>query len=94
MTPAVRPKANWRTKWDLDRKTYKRRNGNERTFRRIKGCRRIFTRSEKLDTMYAAFDCFTLIVEMIKRQHVLMDAAKQVEPRHSEVTALEADEAA
>ena len=67
MLPVVPPKANRRVKWDFDRKIYKRRNEIERLFRRIKGYRRIFTRFEKLDTMYAAFVCFALIVEMIKR---------------------------
>ena len=67
MTPVVPPKANRRAEWDFDRETYKRRNGTERLFRRIKGCRRIFTRFEKLDVMYAAFLCFALIVEIIKR---------------------------
>ena len=67
MTPVVPPKSNRRNKWDVDRETCKRRNGTERLFRRIKGCRRIFTRFEKLDAMHAAFLCFALIVEIIKR---------------------------
>ena len=67
MTPVVPPKSNRRSKWDFDRETYKRRNEVERLFRRIKGYRRIFTRFEKLDAMYAAFLCFALIVEIIKR---------------------------
>ena len=67
MTPVVPPKSNRRSKWDFDRETYKRRNGTERLFRRIKGCRRIFTRFEKLDKMYVAFLSFALIVEIIKR---------------------------
>ena len=67
MTPVVPPKSNRRSKWDFDRETYKRRNEVERLFRRTKGCRRIFTRFEKLDAMYAAFLCFALIVEIIKR---------------------------
>ncbi len=67
MTPVVPPKSNRRAEWDFDRETYKRRNEVERLFRRLKGYRRIFTRFEKLDTMYAAFLCFALIVEIIKR---------------------------
>ena len=67
MTPVVPPKANRRAEQDFDRETYKRRNEVERLFRRLKGYRRIFTRFEKLDAMYAAFICFALIVEMIKR---------------------------
>ena len=67
MTPVVPPKSNRKNKWDFDRETYKRRNGTGRLFRRLKGCRRIFTRFEKLDTMHAAFLCFALIVEIIKR---------------------------
>ena len=67
MTPVVPPKSNRKNKWDFDRETCKRRNEVERLFRRIKGCRRIFTKYEKLDTMHAAFLCFALIVEIIKR---------------------------
>jgi len=37
---------------------YKRRNEIERLFRRLKGCRRIFSRFDKLDVMFMAFQCF------------------------------------
>lgn len=38
----------------------------ERLFRRLKAYRRIFTRYEKLDHMFAAFLFFTLAVELLR----------------------------
>jgi hypothetical protein len=38
----------------------------ERLFRRLKGFRRVFTRFEKLDAMYAAMLTFALIVEALR----------------------------
>ena len=66
MQPVVPPKANRLVKWKYDRTIYKRRNEVERLIRRLKGYRRIFSRFEKLDTMYRAFLNFALIVDMIK----------------------------
>ena len=66
MRPVVPPKANRQVKWDYDRTNYKRRNEDERLFRRLKGYRRIFSRFEKLDLMYRAFLNFALIVDMIE----------------------------
>ncbi|MFX5104573.1 IS5/IS1182 family transposase, partial [Acinetobacter baumannii] len=45
---------------------YKRRNEIERLFRRLKGFRRIFSRFDKLDVMFAAFIHFALIVESLR----------------------------
>lgn len=64
--PVVPPKANRIVKWRYDRTLYKRRNEVERLFRRLKGYRRIFSRFEKLDTMYRAFINIALIADMIK----------------------------
>ena len=38
----------------------------ERLFRRLKGFRRIFSRFDKLDVMFAAFIHFALIVESLR----------------------------
>jgi hypothetical protein len=51
------------TPWEYDRELYKRRNEVERLFRRLKGFRRIFSRSEKLDEMFTAFIHFALVVD-------------------------------
>ena len=61
MTPVVPPKSNRKT----DRETCKFRNEIERLFRRLKGCRRIFTQLEKLDVTFAGFLDFARAVELI-----------------------------
>ena len=55
MTPVVPPKANRKVKRDCDKDLYKLRNEVERLFRRLKGCRRIRTRFDKLDAMFPGF---------------------------------------
>jgi transposase len=62
--PVVSPKANQLIKWEYDPTIFKRRNEDERPFRRRKGYRRIFSRFEKLDVMYRAFLNFALLVDM------------------------------
>ena len=52
--------------WEYDRELYKRRNEVERMFRRLKGFRRVFSRFDKLDVMFAAFVVFVLIVEALR----------------------------
>ena len=54
-TPVVPPKHNRKEPRDYDKELYKRRNGVERLFRKLKAFRRIFTRFEKLDVMFRAF---------------------------------------
>lgn len=63
--PVVPPKSNRVSPWVYNRHIYKRRNEIERLFRRLKGFRRIFSRFEKLDTMFKAFINFALIIDMI-----------------------------
>jgi len=53
--PVVPPKSNRLKPWIYDKILYKRRNEIERLFRRLKAFRRIFSRFEKLDLMFAAF---------------------------------------
>ena len=60
MTPVVPPKVNRKAERDCE--LYKLRNEVERPFRRIKICRRICTRFDKLDAMFLNF---AVIVEMI-----------------------------
>ena len=66
MTPVVPPKSNRLHPWEYDRAMYKKRNEIERLFRRLKGFRRIFSRFEKLDSLFLAFLCFALIVEALR----------------------------
>ena len=54
-----------KVKWDYDRELYKLRNEIERLFRRFKGCRRIFTRFDKLDATYLGFVSLAAVVEMM-----------------------------
>lgn len=63
--PVVPPKSNRRNPWPYNRQIYKKRNEVERLFRRLKGFRRVFSRFEKLDTMFAAFIHIALIFDLI-----------------------------
>jgi len=63
--PVVPPKKNRIDPWEYDKKLYKRRNEVERFFRRIKRFRRIFTRYDKLDIVFAGFILFAMIVDAL-----------------------------
>jgi len=63
LEPVVPPKANRLNPWEYDRELYKKRNEVERLFRRLKSFRRIFSRFEKLDVMFAAFLHFAFIAD-------------------------------
>jgi len=65
-TPVVPPNPNRRTLWEYDRVIYRRRNEIERLFRRLKSYRRIFCRFDKLDTLFAGFIVFALIIEALR----------------------------
>ena len=65
MTPVVPPKANRKDLRDLDKDICKLRNKVERMFRRLEHFRRIYTRYDKLDMMFAGFLKFALVVDMI-----------------------------
>ena len=60
MTPVVPPKANRK----VERETCKLRNEIERLFRRFKGCRRIFTRFDKLDATFLGFVNLAAVVDI------------------------------
>ena len=52
--------------WEYDRVMYRRRNEIERLFRRLKGFRRVFSRFDKLDVMFAGFVLFALIMDALR----------------------------
>ena len=62
-TPVVPPKSNRKDPWEYDKRLYKSRNQVERLFRRIKRFRRIFTRYDKLDSLFLAFVLLALIFD-------------------------------
>jgi transposase len=45
---------------------YKRRNEVERLFRSLKGYWRIFSRFEKLDTIFLGLICFVLVADGLR----------------------------
>lgn len=65
LIPVVPPKQNRKEPWEYDRETYKRRNQIERFFLRIKRFRRVFTRYDKLDIIFAGFILFVMIIDSI-----------------------------
>jgi transposase len=64
--PVVPPKCNRLQPWQYDKALYRKRNEVERLFRRLKGFRRIFSRFDKLDTLFLGFLNFALIVEALR----------------------------
>ena len=63
--PVVPPKKNRIDPWEYDKELYRRRNEVERFFRRIKRFRRVFTRYDKLDIVFAGFILFAMIVDAL-----------------------------
>ena len=63
--PVVPPKRNFKNQWEYDKELYKRRNEVERFFRRLKRFRRIFTRYDKLDIVFAGFILFAIIFDSL-----------------------------
>ena len=64
--PVVPPNPQRRQPWELDKALYRRRNEVERLFRRLKAWRRVFTRYDKNDVMFAAFITVALIAEALR----------------------------
>jgi transposase len=64
--PVVPPNPQRRQPWPLDKALYRRRNEVERLFRRLKAWRRVFTRYDKTDVMFAAFITAALIAEALR----------------------------
>ena len=65
-SPVVPPKENRKEPWDYDKEIYRRRNEVERLFGRLKRFRRIFTRYDKLDVIFASFVYLALIVDALR----------------------------
>ena len=65
LEPVIPPKRHRLNPWEYDRECYKKRNQIERLFRRLKSFRRIFSRFEKLDVMFAAFIQFAFIADSL-----------------------------
>ena len=64
--PVVPPHPKRKRPWVLDKQLYRRRNEVERFFRRLKAWRRVFTRYDKTDVMFAAFITAVLIAEALR----------------------------
>ena len=64
--PVVPPNPQRKQPWALDKALYRRRNEVERMFRRLKAWRRVFTRYDKTDIMFAAFITAALIAEALR----------------------------
>jgi transposase len=64
--PVVPPNPKRKQPWVLDKPRYRRRNEVERLFRRLKAWRRVFTRYDKLDVMFAAFITVALVAEALR----------------------------
>ena len=64
--PVVPPKKNRLDPWEYDIELYKRRNIIERLFRWLKEFRNVFTRYDKLDSMYLSFIQFACILKWSK----------------------------
>ena len=65
LTPVVPPKKNCIKPWEYDKELYKQRNEIERYFLRLKRFRKIFTRYDKLDSVFAGFILFAMIIDTI-----------------------------
>ena len=63
--PVVPPKSNRKEPWEYDKVLYKRRNEIERYFLRLKRFRKIFTRYDKLDVIFAGFIFFNMIADAL-----------------------------
>jgi transposase len=64
--PVVPPKSNTVGKWAHYEELYKRRNEIERFFRRLKAFRAVFTRYDKLDSMFSATVLFASIIILLR----------------------------
>ena len=62
----VPPKTNTTDKWEYDKELYKKRNEIERFFRRIKAFRAVFTRYDKLDTVFSASVLLASIIILLR----------------------------
>jgi len=63
--PVVPPKSNRKNPWEYDKELYKHRNEIERYILRIKRFRKVFTRYDKLDVMYAGVLILAMIFDVL-----------------------------
>lgn len=64
--PVAPPIRTRRDPWPYDRERYKQRNIVERLFNRLKRCRRIATRYDKLDALFLAFIYLAVICDLLQ----------------------------
>lgn len=63
--PVVPPKKNRKEPWEYDKELYKRRNEVERFFLRLKRFRKVFTRYDKLDSVYISVIHLAMIFDAL-----------------------------
>ena len=56
---------------ECDRELYRRRNGVECLFRRLRGFRRVFPRFDKLDVMFLGFVVLTFVINALRSVNTL-----------------------
>ncbi len=61
----VAPKKNRKQPWVYDKELYKRRNEVERYFLRLKRLRKVFTRYDKLDTIFLSVITLAMIFDAL-----------------------------
>jgi transposase len=62
----VPPKSNATYQLEYDKELYKKRNEIERFFRRLNAFRAVFTRYDKLDTIFSSFVLFASIIILLR----------------------------
>jgi transposase len=63
----VPPKSDAASQWDYDKELYKKRKEIERFFRRLKAFRVVFTRYDKLDSIFSSFVLSAVIIIPLRR---------------------------
>ena len=61
----VPPKMNRKDPWEYDKELYKKRNQVERYFLRIKRFRKVFTRYDKLDSIFLSVIMLAMIFDAL-----------------------------
>ena len=63
--PVVPPKKNRKLPWLYDKQLYKQRNLIERFFIRLKRFRKVFTRYDKLDSIFISTISFAVVFDLL-----------------------------
>ena len=61
----IPPKKNRKDPWEYDKELYKKRNQVERYFLRIKRFRKVFTRYDKLDSIFLSVIMLAMIFDAL-----------------------------